>query len=122
MKGLFVLVFAAAATLAGASAAQAAPVGWSIGIDVPPVVAPAYVGYPSYAPPVLYAPRPRLWLPPLPPLPRLSWYGRDRWHDRDRDGWRDRGHDGWHDRDRGHDGGRDRGRDGPPGRPVGWRH
>jgi hypothetical protein len=110
MKRTLVLALAAAATLFGATAAQAARVNWSVGIDVPvgAVVPsgyngyPAYAGYPGYAPPVVYAPRPRfvepaplylprpslyaprIWLPPLPPLP---FFGHDRWH-HDEHGWR----------------------------------
>jgi hypothetical protein len=122
MKRTLVLALAAAASLFGATAAQAARVDGSVGINVPPigaVVQPGYAGYPAYASPVayaprprfepapvylprpiLYAPRPRLWLPPLPPLP--VFFGHDRWHD---------GHDhGEHD-------GRDHDRDGH----VSWR-
>lgn len=106
MNRTLVLAAAAAATLFTATAANAARVGWSIGINVPPVAtyvssAPAYYGAPAYYAPapayyvpapyyapqvVEYAPRPRIW---VPPLPRPSWF---------------RGHDAWH-----HDG--DRGRD-----------
>jgi hypothetical protein len=121
MKRTLVLALAAAATLLGATtAAQAARVDWSVGINVPPVgavVGPAYgypVGYaprPRYVepapiyvqPPVVYAPRPRIWLPPLPPLPGLAFFGHDRWH---RDDWH---HDDGH-RDNGHHDGH-----------VGWR-
>ncbi|MEO8921368.1 MAG: hypothetical protein ABI330_00805 [Caldimonas sp.] len=100
MKRTLVLALAAAATLFGATAAQAARVDGSVGINVPPVgavVGPAYAGYSAYASPVVYAPRPRyvepapvylprpifyaprprIWLPPLPPLPL---FGHDRWH------------------------------------------
>ncbi|MGZ3442653.1 MAG: hypothetical protein ACXVDD_24195 [Polyangia bacterium] len=113
MQRSLVIAAAAAATLFTATAANAHRVDWSIGINVPPVAtvvssgpvyypAPTYTTEPVYyAPPVysvpeyypprvVYAPRPRLWLPPAPPLP---WFvGHDRWH-----------HDGGRDRDRGHD-------------------
>jgi hypothetical protein len=120
MKRTLVLAMAAAATLFGATAAQAARVGWSVGIDVPPVaavVAPAYAGYSAYAPPVayaprpryvepapvyvqppvVYAPRPRIWLPPLPPLPPLPFFGHDGWHHDDghRGDWHRDGRVGW---------------------------
>jgi hypothetical protein len=99
MKRPLVLALAAAATLFAATAANAARVDWSVGINVPPVgavVGPAYVGYPAYVPPpVVYLPRPRVW---LPPLPRLAWFGHgyergyehghDQWHRDDRAGWR----------------------------------
>lgn len=117
MKRTLVLALAAGATLFGATAAQAARVDWSVGINVPVAggyVAPAY-GYPAYAPPVVYAPRPRyvepapVYLaPPVLPLPRvriwlppLPFIGHDRWHQDDHDHWdRDRhdgrdGHVGW---------------------------
>lgn len=114
MKRTLVLALAAVATLFGATTAQAARVGWSVGINVPPVgafVAPAYPAYappvayaprPRYvepapvyvAPPVVYAPRPRIWLPPLP----LPFFGHDRWHhdDSHRGDWQHDGHTGWH--------------------------
>ncbi|MDQ2734982.1 MAG: hypothetical protein M3Y55_08350 [Pseudomonadota bacterium] len=108
MKRTLVLALAAAATLFGATAAQAARVDGSVGINVPPVgavFAPAYTGYPAYAAPVgyaprsryvepapvylprpiFYAPRPRIWLPPLP------FFGQGRWHD---DGHGHGDHDG----------------------------
>ena len=50
MKRPLVLALAAAATLFGATAANAARVDWSIGINLPPigaVVGPAYAGYPA---------------------------------------------------------------------------
>ena len=120
MQRSLVLAVAAAATLFTASAANASRVDWSIGIAVPPVAtvvssrpgyysepayypAPAYYApsaYPAYYPPrVDYAPRPRIWLPPPPPLPRLAWFhGHDRWHhDGDRDGRHDGDRDGRHD-------------------------
>jgi hypothetical protein len=124
MKRPLVLALAAAATLFGATAANAARVDWSIGINLPPI--DAVVGGPvsaGYAPPAAYAPRVvvapvPLWAPPpvaylprprdwLPPLPRVAWFEHDRGHD---------GHERWHDRDdHGHD------HDGhAPGRPVGW--
>src|ERR1700710_210882 len=102
MQRSFVLAAAAAATLLTATAANASRVNWSIGIDVPPIAAvvgapayyapayapahpPAAASPPAYSPPrVVYAPRPRIWLPPPPPLPRLFFGG----------GWR---HDGWRD-------------------------
>ncbi len=129
MQRSFVLAAAAAATVLAAGAAHAGGrVDWSIGINVPPIAAvvsapgyyPASPGYSApryyapavypvdtyYPPRVVYAPRPRIWLPPPPPLPRFG-FG---WH---RDGWRDAGwrgegwHDGGrHDRDDRHDGGR----------------
>jgi hypothetical protein len=96
MQRKFLIAAAAAATLLTATAANASRVNWSIGIGVPPVAAvvgaPAYYApayAPAYYPPayypprVVYAPRPRIWLPPAPPLPRLFFGG----------GWR-RG--GWH--------------------------
>jgi hypothetical protein len=111
MKRPLVLALAAAAALFGASAAQAARVNWSVGIDVPSVgavIQPAYAGYQTYAAPVfyaprpiLYAPRPQLWLPPLPPLPLLPFFGPDRWHHDghdQRDGRRDHDDRGDHDR------------------------
>jgi hypothetical protein len=102
MRRPLVLAIAASAAIFAATAAQAAPIGWSVGISVPPVgavIAPAYPGYAGYAgyapaprlivePAPYYAPRPRVWMPPLPPLP--IWGGNDR--------WRDGGHEGWHDR------------------------
>ena len=51
MKRPLVLALAAAATLFGATAANAARVDWSIGINLPPigaVVGPGYAGYPAY--------------------------------------------------------------------------
>jgi hypothetical protein len=110
MKRPLVLALAAAATLFGATAANAARVDWSIGINVPPigaVVVPAYAGYPGYAPPVGYAPPPRFVVAPppieylprphiwLPPLPRLAWFdhGHERGYDHDRDYDHDHGHD-----------------------------
>lgn len=129
MQRSFVLAAAAAATVLAAGAAHAGGrVDWSIGINLPPVAAvvsgPGYGRPPAYDAPavypveayhpsqVVYAPRPRVWLPPPPPLPRFGFA--PGWH---RDGWRDagwrgdgwRGHDGWHGdgarHDR-HDGGR----------------
>jgi hypothetical protein len=109
MKRPLVLALAAAATLFGATAANAARVDWSIGINVPPVgavVSPAYAGYAAYAapvgyaplprfvvspPPIEYLPRPHLWLPPLPPLPRLAWFDHGHEH-----GW-GHDHERWHD-------------------------
>jgi len=129
MHRSLVLAAAAAATLMSATAAHAARVGWSIGIDVPPIAAvvsapgvyvggpvydpvptyyaPRVVPVPAYYPPrYVYAPSPRVWLPPAPPLPRFIGWHRDRddWrHDRDdwhRDDWhRDRDH-GDHERGR----------------------
>ena len=97
MNRSLVLAAAAAAALFTATAANAARVDWSIGINLPPVAtyvssAPAYYGAPAYYAPapyyaprvVEYAPRPRFWVPPAP-----AWFrGHDRWH-----------HDGDHDRD-----------------------
>lgn len=143
MRRPLVLALAASAAIFAATAAQAAPVSWSVGISVPPVgavIAPAYpgpVGYYAPAPRLVvepapyYAPRPRVWLPPLP-----VWTGNDRWregwHER-RDDWRDERHGGrdWrdgrdghdrrdghgHDDGRGHDG---RDHDGHLGRVI-WR-
>lgn len=114
MKRTLVLALAAAATLFGATAAQAAHFSGSVGIDVPAVgvsFAPSYgeVAYaspfayaprprvivepaPFYAPhPVFYAPHPRFWLPPAPPLPFFGhdrWHDDSRWHHDDRAGWR----------------------------------
>ncbi len=118
MNRSLVLAAAAAATLFTATAANAARVDWSIGINVPPVATylsggPAYYPAPAYyAPPAVYAsapydaprveyvPRGRVWLPPAPPLPRLAWF-----HDHDR--W---DHDRWdHEGDRDHRGDSDRG-------------
>ena len=114
MKRTLVLALAAAATLFGATSAQAAHVNGSVGIDVPAVgvaFAPSYGG-PAYAPqvayapqprvivepapfyaprPVFYAPRPRFWLPPAPPLPFFGhdgWHDGGHWHHDDRAGWR----------------------------------
>jgi hypothetical protein len=104
MNRSLVLAAAAAATLFTATAANAARVDWSIGINLPPVAtyvssAPAYYGAPAYYAPapayyapapyyaprvVEYAPRPRFWVPPAP----ARFRGHDRWH-----------HDGDHDRD-----------------------
>ncbi|HWK85286.1 MAG TPA: hypothetical protein VNS61_16285 [Caldimonas sp.] len=105
-----VLAIAASAAIFAATAAQAAPVSWSVGISVPPfgaVIAPAYPGYAGYAPaPRLivepapyYAPRPRVWLPPLP-----VWTGNDRWRDGGHGGWHDRREDWRNDRHDGRDG------------------
>jgi hypothetical protein len=124
MNRTLVLGFAAAATLFGASAAQAARVDWSIGINVPPVAAvvgPAYVGYPAYyAPPAVYAPRPRFDIEPVPfYAPRPVWFGGDRW----REGWRDDRRDDRYGRREGrdHDHDRDHDRDHDHDRHVGWR-
>ena len=103
MKRSLVLAAAAAAALFTVTAANASRVNWSVGINLPlaPIVAggpayypaPAYYGAPTYYPetpyyapgyypapvvyaPRVYAPRPRVWLPP-PPLPRFvaPWRG-----------------------------------------------
>ncbi len=110
MQRSFVLAATAAATfLAAGNAHAGGRVDWSIGINLPPIAAvvsapgyyapaPVYYEQPmypvqnDYPPRVLYAPRPRIWLPPPPPLPRFGFA--PGWH---RDGWRDtswRG-DGW---------------------------
>ena len=120
MQRTFVLAAVAAATLLAAGAANAGGrVDWSIGINLPAVAAvvsgPGYYRAPSYYAPavypvetyypprVVYAPRPRVWLPPPPPLPRFGFA--PGWH---RDGWRN---DGWR-----NDGSRDAGWRGHDGR------
>jgi hypothetical protein len=62
-----VLGLIAIAALAGAGAARAGGVQWSIGINLPPVAivggnAPVY----APAPPVVYAPPPVVYAPPVP--------------------------------------------------------
>jgi hypothetical protein len=130
MKRPLVLACAAAATLFAASAAQAAHVSWSVGIDVPPVATivsggPAYYPAPVryVPPPVLYAPAP-VYAPPVAygapydyDVPSIglyaspvyyghgrAWvaprYGDGRGEHRDRDG--DRHEGGRRDDDRGH--------------------
>jgi hypothetical protein len=94
MKRPLVLALAAAATLFGATAVQAARVDGSIGIGVPPLVdasRPRLIveSAPLFAPPPLaYLPRLHVWLPPLPPLLRLPWIGHDHRHHDGRIGWR----------------------------------
>ena len=98
MRRSFVLAAAATATLLTAGAAHAGGVNWSIGIDVPPVAgfvgdaayypAPSYYTAPAYPvapyfPPRVYAPAPRVWLPP-PPLRFWGGHGIG-WRN---DGWR----------------------------------
>ena len=98
MKRPLVLALAAAATLFGATAAQAARVDGSIGIGVPPLVdasRPRLIVEPA----PYYAPRPRVWLPPLP-----VWTGNDRWRDGGHEGWHDRREDWRNDRHDGRDG------------------
>ena len=124
MKRSIVVAIAAAAALLGTGAAQAARVDFSVGFAVPPVVVVAGPGgvreraVPPPFYPVVEAPRPHDWLPPLPvprlPPPPWAWHHdgwrHDGWRETDHrgewhDGWRDHGRDDWRDDGR-HDGGR----------------
>ena len=110
-----VFALAGSAALVAAPAAHADRVYWSLNVGVPGVVSTFSNAYPVYqAPPVVYAPPPRL--PPVyfapPPPPRPVYYGyapvygpvygvplrrwdRDHWrHDHGRHG----GHRDWDDR------------------------
>jgi hypothetical protein len=105
MNRTLALSLAAAATLFAAPFAEAAHVDVGIAVSpgatviaqrpaympsyrptYAPAYAPAYAPTYApqrlvYAPPPFYAPRPRIWLPPLPPLPRLPWgWHHDHWH------------------------------------------
>jgi hypothetical protein len=83
MKRFLVLASAAAVTLFAASAAEAANVNWSIGINVPPVASyisggPAWAPAPiAYAPAPVYAPAPFVYDQPyVDPtfVPRVGFY------------------------------------------------
>jgi hypothetical protein len=66
MKRFLLLASAAAVTLFAASAAEAAHVSWSIGINVPPVASYVSSG-PVWAPaPIAYAPGPAVYAAPAP--------------------------------------------------------
>jgi hypothetical protein len=93
MKRPLVLACAAAATLFAASAAEAAHVGWSVGINVPPVATYVSSGPAWYPAPLAYAPPPAVYYEPVPvvvprygwaPAPRFyrvpPWRYHDRWH------------------------------------------
>ncbi|HEY2559177.1 MAG TPA: hypothetical protein VGI48_05640 [Caldimonas sp.] len=64
MKRSLLIASAAAATLFAASAAEAARVSWSVGINVPPVATYVSSG-PAWAPvPIAYAPGPAVYAAP----------------------------------------------------------